>query len=82
MLNINPSPPMRGCVTAIFEDGPQSFILANGATLEGLSRRLAFLRREHHGKLLDITVAFGTTPGPVDAGRRRRPSGKSVRISG
>ena len=82
MLSINPSSPIRGCVTAIFEDGPQSFILAKGATLAGLSRRLAIIRRQHHGKLLDITVKFGTRLAPADARRRRRASGKGLRISG
>ena len=81
MLDINPSPPISGCVTAIFEDGPHSFVLAKGATLEGLSSRLATLRRQH-GKLLDINVRFETTHGPADARRPRRTSGKDLRISG
>ena len=82
MFDINPSPPIRGCVTAIFEDGPHSFVLTKGATLEGLSSRLATLRRQHCGKLLDVTVRFGTTFGPGDARRPRRTSGKDLRISG
>ena len=71
MLNINPSPPSRGCVTAIFEDGPHSFILAKGATLAGLSRRLATLRRGYHGKLLDVTVKFEATQRPGADGLHR-----------
>ena len=82
MLDINLSPPIRGCVTAIFEDGPHSFVLAKGATLESLSSRLATLRRQHHGKLLDITVKFEATHGPSDARRPRWTSGKDLRISG
>ena len=70
MLNINPSPLSRGCVTAIFEDGPQSFILAKGARLAGLARRLAMLLRQRNGKLLDITVEFET---------RRRPGANNLR---
>ena len=70
MLNINPSPPIRGCVTAIFEDGPHTFNLTKDATLEALSARVAVLSRQHHGKLLDITVKFGAT---------RRPSANSLR---
>ena len=82
MFDINPSPPIRGCVTAIFEDGPHSFVLTKGATLEGLSYRLATLRRQHHGKLLDVTVKFGTTHGPADVRHPRRTSGNDLRISG
>lgn len=70
MLNINPLPPIRGCVTAIFEDGPHNFNLTKDATLEALSARVAVLSRQHHGKLLDITVKFGAT---------RRPSANSLR---
>ena len=69
MLNINPSPPIRGCVTAIFEAGPH-INLTKDATLEALSARVAVLSRQHHGKLLDITVKFGAT---------RRPSANSLR---
>ena len=81
MLNINPPPPIRGCVTAIFEDGPHTFNLTEDATLEALSARVAVLRRQRHGKLLDITVKFGATPLHLGAGRSRRTAGKGVRIS-
>ena len=70
MLNINPSPPIRGCVTAIFEAGPHTFNLTKDATLGALSARVAVRSRQHHGKLLDITVKFGAT---------RRPSANSLR---
>ena len=78
----SPTPPRRGCVTAIFEDGPQSFDLAKGATLEVLSIHLTALRRPDHGKLLDITVKFEGAPRRVDAGHPRRTPGHGVRISG
>lgn len=56
MLDTTRTPQGNGTVTALFEDGPHSFILAMGTTLAVLSRRLAALRRQHHGKLLDVTV--------------------------
>ena len=64
MLNPTTSPPAAGFVTALFEDGPHTFVLARGATLAALSRRLASLRRQHHGKLLDISVRFEARPEP------------------
>ena len=62
MLNTTHTPQGHGSVTALFEDGPHSFILAKGATLAVLSRRLATLRRQHHGNLLDGTVRFDARP--------------------
>ena len=62
MLNTPTSPTNLGFVTALFEDGPHTFTLARGATLAALSRRLASLRRQHHGKLLDISVRFDLRP--------------------
>ena len=64
MLNTSTSPPNLGIVTALFEDGPHTFTLARGATLAALSRHLASLRRQHHGKLLDISVRFDARPEP------------------
>ena len=63
MLHITPTPQRCGRVTALFEDGPQSFILAKDATLAVLSGRLARLRRQNHGELLNITVRFDEKPG-------------------
>ena len=64
MLNPTPLPTARGFVTAHFEDGPHTFMLARGATLAALSHRLASLRQRHHGKLLDISVRFDARPEP------------------
>ena len=63
MLHITPTPQRCGRVTALFEDGPHSFILAKDATLAVLSGRLARLRRQNHGKLLTIAVRFDAMPG-------------------
>jgi hypothetical protein len=46
-------------VTAVFEDGALSFILAKGATLEELSDRLAGLGRRHNRRPVAVTVKFG-----------------------
>jgi hypothetical protein len=48
-------------VTAVFEDGALSFILARGATLEELSGRLADLGQGHNGRPIAITVKFGSS---------------------
>ena len=72
MLNITSTPQGRGCVTALFEDGAHSFILAKGATLEQLSGRLATLRRQRHGELLDITVRFDSMARGTTGVRVRR----------
>jgi hypothetical protein len=48
-------------VTAVFEDGALSFILARGATLEELSGRLADLGQGHDGRPVAITVKFGSS---------------------
>ena len=63
MRHIAPTPQRYGRVTALFEDGPHSFILAKDATLAVLSGRLAKLRRQNHGELLNITVRFDAKPG-------------------
>ncbi len=47
-------------VTAVFEDRALSFILAEGATLEELSDRLADFGQRQDGRPLAITVKFGT----------------------
>jgi hypothetical protein len=56
-------------VTAVFEDGALSFILAKGATLEELSGRLADLGQAHKGRPVAISVKFGSS-----SRKRRLPS--------
>jgi hypothetical protein len=63
-------------VTAVFEDRALSFILANGATLEELSDRLADLGR-HNGCPVAITVKFGTVK--LGASSRKAGSHRSRR---
>ena len=77
MSRTNLLPPYRGCVRAHFEDGPRSFVLAKGATLQALSVQVAKLRRQHHGKLLDITIKFETVP-RTDVSRFRRRRSDNV----
>jgi len=48
-------------VTAVFEDGALSFILAKGATLEDLSDRLGNLGRRHNRMPVAITIRFGSS---------------------
>ena len=55
-------PPYRGYVRANFEDGPHSFTLPKGTTLEELSGHLEELVRPYHGQLLDLIIKFETVP--------------------
>lgn len=48
-------------VTAVFEDGALSFILAKGATLEDLSDRLGNLGRRHNRMPVAITIRLGSS---------------------
>ena len=67
-------------VTAVFEDRALSFILANGATLEDLSDRLANLDRRHNDRPVAITVKFGSSPRKAGSARRRRAGHSGRRL--